>query len=224
MVAPAEARGAWTESGSATFAYGDGMGRVRVTLARDRQGPSAALRLLVAEPPALDRIGLPREVGSWLAQRGLVIVAGGAGSGKTTTLASLVRTLGERGARVVTIEDPIELVHASPWISQRAVGDHVAGVAAGVAAAMREGADAIAVGAVAGADPAMAILEAVAGGHLVLAVVGTSAHAAPGHLVELLPAERRGLGQTIVTRGLLGTIAGVVQGGSRQFEVVARPD
>ena len=114
IVAPAEARGAWTERGSATFTYGDGMGRVRVTLSRDHRGPGATLRLLVGEPPAYDRLGVPREVGAWLDQRGLVLVAGAAGSGKTTTLAALVKALGERGRRVIAIEDPIELVAREP--------------------------------------------------------------------------------------------------------------
>jgi len=224
IVAPAEARSAWTDQGSATFTYGDGMGRVRVTLSRDHRGPGATLRLLVGEPPAHDRLGVPREVGAWLDQRGLVIVAGAAGSGKTTTLAALVKALGERGRRVIAIEDPIELVHASPFISQRAVGAHVDGVAAGVAAALREGADAIAIGAVATPDDAAAVVDAVAGGMLVLVTLATSADRAADHLVDLLSHERRDLGKAVIARGFLGAVAGVVQGANRRFEVVARPD
>lgn len=219
-VAPAEARAAWTEHGTATFTYGDGMGRVRVTLARDHRGPGAALRLLVAEPPALDRIGLPREVAGWLDHRGLVLVAGAAGSGKSTTLAALVKALGDQSRRVVTIEDPIELVHASTFVSQRAIGDHVASVAAGVAAAMREGADAICIASVASQADAAAVVAAVAAGHLVLVGVGAaSAAVAVGHLVALA-----GEGNVVVDRGFLGAVAGVVQGGTRRFEVVGRSD
>jgi twitching motility protein PilT len=219
-VAPAEARAAWTEHGTATFTYGDGMGRVRVTLARDHRGPGAALRLLVAEPPALDRIGLPREVAGWLERRGLVLVAGAAGSGKSTTLAALVKALGEQSRRVVTIEDPIELVHTSTFVSQRAIGDHVASVAAGVAAAMREGADAICIASVASQADAAAVVAAVAAGHLVLAGVGAAnAAVAVGHLVGLA-----GEGNVVVERGFLGAVAGVVQGTARRFEVVGRSD
>jgi twitching motility protein PilT len=223
-VAPAEARGGWADRGSATFTYGDGMGRVRVTLSRDHRGPGATLRLLVGEPPAHDRLGVPREVAAWLDQRGLVLVAGAAGSGKTTTLAALVRALGERGRRVIAIEDPIELVHASPWISQRAVGDHVDTLAAGVAAALREGPDAIAVGAVTTPEHAAAVIDAVAAGQLVLATIATTAERAADHLVELLPLDRRDLGKAVIARGFLGAVAGVVQGANRRFEVVGRPD
>jgi twitching motility protein PilT len=219
-VAPADARAAWTEHGTATFTYGDGMGRVRVTLARDHRGPGAALRLLVAEPPALDRIGLPREVAGWLDHPGLVLVAGAAGSGKSTTLAALVKALGDQSRRVVTIEDPIELVHASTFVSQRAIGDHVASVAAGVAAAMREGADAICIARVASQADAAAVVAAVAAGHLVLAgVAAASAAVAVGHLVALA-----GEGKVVVDRGFLGAVAGVIQGGARRFEVVGRSD
>ncbi|MEO8843861.1 MAG: ATPase, T2SS/T4P/T4SS family [Kofleriaceae bacterium] len=219
-VAPAEARAAWTEHGSATFTYGDGMGRVRVTLARDHRGPGAALRLLVAEPPALDRIGLPREVAGWLERRGLVLVAGAAGSGKSTTLAALVKALGDQSQRVVTIEDPIELVHASTFVSQRAIGEHVASVAAGVTAAMREGADAICVASVASRADAVAVIAAVDAGQLVLVgVAAASAAVAVGYLVALA-----GEGNAVVERGFLGAVAGVVQGGTRRFEVVGRSD
>jgi hypothetical protein len=202
QVAPAPARAAWSERGSATFTYSDSLGRVRTTLGRDHRGPSAALRLLVADPPSLDRINAPREVAGWLAQRGLVIVAGVPGSGKTTLLASMLSALGER--RVVAVEDAVEIVHTSPWISQRAVGTHVESVAHGVAAAMREGADAIAVDATLG--------------HLVIAVVpSATAAGAADHLAEQLRADRR----AAFKRGFLGAIATVVKPGGRTFEIAA---
>jgi len=224
VVAPAEVRAAWNEHGTGTFTYGDGMGRVRVTLSRDHHGPGVALRLLVGEPPALDRLGLPREVAPWLDQRGLLLIAGAAGSGKTTMLAAMVKALGERARRVVAIEDPIELVHPGPWISQRAVGDHVASVAAGVAAAMREGADAIVIGTVAQPADAAAVIDAVAAGYLVLVTVGAAAPHALSHLVALAPVEQRDRAKSVVERGFLGSVASVVEGQNRRFEVVTRPD
>ncbi len=225
-VAPAEARNAWTERGTATFSYGDGMGRVRVTLLRDHQGPGAALRLLLGEPPGLDRLGLPPEVITWLDHRGLALVAGTAGSGKSTALAALVRYLGEHGRRVVTLEHPIELVHPpGPFVSQREIGDHVSTIGAGVIAAMREGADAIVVGNVTTAEDAIAVTDAVAGGHLVLAAIGVAvAGDALAHLVELLPSDRRELGRAILERGFLGTVAGTGTGPNRRFEALGRPE
>ena len=222
VVAPAEARAGWTERGLATFTYGDGVGRVRATVTRDHRGPGASLRLLVGEPPALERLGMSREVDTWLGARGLVLVAGHAGVGKTTTLAALVRALGDRRKRVVAFEDPIEIIHsASPWVSQRAVGEHVPTVAAGVHAAMLEGVDAIVIGAIGSAEVAAAALDAVAGGYLVLATITSAAPRAIDRLLDLLPEDRRTLARSTLEHGLLGTIAPVVKGGGRSFEVVA---
>jgi twitching motility protein PilT len=217
IVAPAEARAAWTDSGLAVFAYGDGAGRVRATLARDHRGPTASLRLL-AEPPALDRLGVSRDVGGWLDRRGLVLVAGASGAGKTTTLAALVRALGERRRRVITFEDPIEIVHTSPTVSQRSLREHAPGLAAGVAGAMREGAEAIVLGQIGDAEAAGAAVDAALAGHLVLAAIGcASARAAGEALVQLLAAERRDLAQSVI----VGTVGAVLTSQGRSFETVA---
>ena len=222
LIAPNEARAAWTEHGLATFTYGDGAGRVRVTLTRDHRGPGATLRLLPAEAPALTGaggLGLDG-VTDWLRERGLVVIAGPSGSGKTTTLAALVRALGEQRRRVVAIEDPIEIVHVSPWISQRAIGDHVPSVGAGVAAAMREGADAIVIGGVGSAADAAAAMDAVAGGHLVLTtLVAPRAGVAVDRLIDRLPVEHREAARELCSDGLLGTIGPLVSRSGRSFEV-----
>ncbi len=131
IVAPADVRTQWLEKGTGVFVYGDGVGRVRVTLTRDHRGPGASLRLLVGEAPTLEQLSL-EEVDHWLDDNGLILVSGPSGSGKTTTLAAVIRErLGERRRRVVTVEDPIEIVHVSPWISQRAVKDHVPSIIPG---------------------------------------------------------------------------------------------
>jgi twitching motility protein PilT len=222
IVAPADARGKWTETGLAMFTYGDGIGRVRATLTWDHRGPGATLRLLVGEPPAIDRLGIGREVSAWLDERGLVIVAGPTGIGKTTTLAALVRALGEKGKRVISLEDPIEIIHVTnPWISQRALREHVPTLAEGVACAMREGADAIVVGTVTNAEGANAVIDAVNAGHLVLTTIATTkARHAAEQLVDLLPYDRRDLARAALEHGLLGSIAPVMKAGGRSFEVV----
>jgi len=227
LVAPNDVRAAWSDAGgehpAAVFAYGDGAGRVRVTLTRDHRGPGASLRLLMAEPPTLDELGLGAVV-EWLHDRGLIMVAGPSGSGRTTTLAALVRRLGEARRRVVTFEDPIELVHVSAWISQRAMREHSASIGAGVAQAMREGADAIVVGEIQTAADAAAVVEAIAGGHLVLAtMLAPRAHVGVERMLDRLPAEQRELARALVGDSLLGTIGPIVtRGGGRSFEVVGR--
>jgi twitching motility protein PilT len=219
IVAPADARATWLEHGGAVFAYGDGGGRVRATLTRDHRGPSAALRLLPDEAPGLDRLNLSIE--DWLQGEGLVVIAGPSGSGKTVALAAIVRALADRRRRTISIEDPIEIVHVSPWISQREVGPHVASVAAGVASAMLEGADAIAVGSVSSGDAASAVVDAVAGGHfVVMTIVAPVAGVAPlERVIDLLPVDRRELARGICATALLGTICPVVTRSGRTFEI-----
>ena len=219
IVAPADVRARWSECGAAVFAYGDGAGRIRVTLARDHRGQSAALRLLPDDPPGVERM----QIDDWLQRSGLVLVAGPSGNGKTVALGSIVRALAERRRRVIAIEHPIELLHHSPWISQREVGSHVASVAAGVAAAMLEAADAIAIGGVASAAAVAAIVDAVAGGHFVAtAIVAPNAGVALERLIDRLPADRRDGARGVLTGGLLGTIVPVVTRSGRTFEI-ARP-
>ena len=222
LVAPNDARTVWAERGLATFAYGDGAGRVRVTLTRDHRGPGATLRLLPAEAPALASLGLAG-VAEWLADRGLIAIGGPSGTGKTTVLAALVRALGEQRRRVIAIEEPIEIVHVSPWISQRAVGEHVPSVGEGVVAAMREGADAIVVGAVSSAADAAAVIEAVAGGHLVLTtLVAPRAGAAVERMIDRLPPEHRQLAHALCADALLGTIGPIATRSGRSFELAGR--
>ena len=224
VVAPPAARAAWADRGCAVFAYGDGVGRIRVTLSRDQRGPGAALRLLPVEPPPIERLGLGAEVDDWLDDRGLIVVAGPSGAGKTTTLASMVKALGDHQRRVVALEDPIEIAHVSPWVSQRALGDHVTDVTAGVSSAMAEGADVIVIGEVTTGAAAQAVIEAVAGGHLVLTtLVAPVARVAVERMLDRLGAEQRELARALVADALLGTIGlsrGV--GGQIAFEVVGR--
>jgi Tfp pilus assembly pilus retraction ATPase PilT len=220
IVATAEARAAWNETGIATFAYSDGGGRIRVTLGRDAKGPTAALRLLPDEAPALERVNLGK-AGEWLGGRGLVLVVGAAGAGKTVALASLMRALGDRGRRVISIEQPIEMV--IPSVSQRAVGEHVPSVAAGVAAALAEGADAIAIGSVASADAAAGLVDAVAGGALVFATVtAANAGVAVERIVGYLDANLRDMARSLLGETVLGTVRANVRGGTRSYEVSSR--
>jgi twitching motility protein PilT len=223
IVAPAEARAAW-ERGAGVFAYSDAGGRVRVTLGRDQRGPSAALRLLPDEAPTLAQLGLPPAVEQWLGQTGLIAIVGSSGVGKTVTLAALVRALADARRRVVAIEDPIELIQPGSWVSQRALGTHVASWSAGVAAAMSEGADVIALGGATTHDAASALLDALAGGHLVVtSIAAPTAQHALDRLLGLLAPERRDHGRAVLGDTLLGTIrVAAGRGAGRTFEASAR--
>ncbi len=222
VVAPAGARAAWADGGTAMFAYGDGAGRVRATLGRDRRGPTATFRLL-PDDAQIERMDLGnlREISDWLGRSGLIVIAGPSGIGKTVTLAALLRSIGTARRRVVSIEEPIEIEHANPWVSQREIGTHVESMAAGVAAAMRENADAIAIGSTENPDAAEALFEAAGGGHLVLTTIAApTGHLGIERLVHAVAPERRELARALLSACLLGTICPVrSRGGGRTFEV-----
>jgi len=221
IVAPPEVRASWVDRGIAGFTYGDGIGRVRVRLTRDHRGPSAAFRLLLGEPPTLAQLGL-YEVDNLLEDRGLILVGGPSGSGKTTTLAAMVRALGEDRRSVVVLDDAIEIVHVSPWISQRQIGMHVPDVLQGVEAAMAEGVDAIVIGSARDQDRAKAVIEAATGGHLVITtVVSPVAEVAADRLIDKLPEAARAGAREVVQQMLLGAVAPLIgHSGERTFEVV----
>ncbi len=218
VVAPASARGAWAEGGAATFAYGDGAGRVRVTLARDQRGPTATLRLL-PEAVSFERLGL--DLGDWLDRSGLIVIAGGSGAGKSVTLSAIIGAIAARKRTVISIEDPIEIVQASPLVSQREVGTHVASVAAGVGGALRENPDAIAIGDASSPEGAAAVIDAAYGGGLVVTcVVAPSGGLAVERLVEQCGHERRDAVRAILGNTLLGTVLPTPSRTGRSFEVV----
>src|SRR3954471_14684398 len=148
-------------------------GRQRVHLFHHRGGLSLAVRLIPPEVPALDTLGLPAELrGLTEPGAGLVIVAGGPGQGKTTTLAALVEDLtARRPCRVMTIEEPVEylLKDRQGVVVQREIGTDVPSAAAALRSVTRQDVDVLLVGDL--ADPAAARLavEAVETGRLVLA-------------------------------------------------------
>lgn len=221
IVAPVEVRTSWLERGIAGFTYSDGIGRVRVRLTRDHRGPAATFRLLPGTPPTLEELGL-YEVDNLLEDRGLIIVGGPSGSGKTTTLAAMIRALGEDRRSVVVLEDAIEIVHVSPWISQRQIGMHVPDVLSGVEAAMAEGVDAVVIGSCRDADRARAVIEAATGGHLVITtVVSPIAEVAIDRMIDKLPEAARAGARDVVSQMHLGSVAPIIgHGGERTFEVV----
>src|SRR5262245_56958892 len=121
---PLHAARLYRESGIADASYAvAGVGRFRINLHRERGRPAAAIRLLPAQPPRLAELGLPAGVEALTRiPRGLVLIGGPMGSGKTTTMAALVNEINRRdGRHIVTIEDPIEFEHTS----QRSVVEQI---------------------------------------------------------------------------------------------------
>lgn len=156
----------------------DGLGRFRINLHRERGRAAATVRALPSQVPGLDELHLPAGVGVLAKlQRGLVIIGGATGSGKTTTLAALVNEINQNDARhIVTIEDPIEYehTHSRSLIEQVEIGIDAPDFPTALRAAMRQAPDVIVVGEMRDPETARIALAAAETGHLVFTTLHTT--------------------------------------------------
>ena len=172
------------------------VGRFRINLHRERGRAAATVRALPTKIPALGDLHLPTGVGALAKlQRGLVIVGGATGSGKTTTLAALVNEINQRDARhVVTIEDPIEYEHTHNRcvIEQVEIGIDAPDFPTALRAAMRQAPDVIVVGEMRDAETARIALSAAETGHLVFTTLHTTdAASTVSRIADSFPQERQ---------------------------------
>lgn len=170
--------------------------RVRVNLFRQSGHVSAALRILADSIPELDTLGLPPAVQDFPAlQRGIVLVTGETGSGKSTTLAAILRRINEtRRDHIITLEDPIEYIHTPVQclINQREIGRDTESYAEGLRAILREDPDVILIGEMRDLVTIETALTAAETGHLVFATLHTNSAAdSIDRMVDIFPAERQ---------------------------------
>jgi len=155
-----------------------GIGRFRVNAFRSRGSAACVLRLVGDEPSSLDSLSLPTVVRRLaLEPRGLVLVTGPTGSGKTTTLAAMVDAVNEsRAVHILTIEDPIEVLHRDKLsnVNQRELGTDTSDWATALRAAMRQDPDVILIGEMRDADTVKAALSAAETGHFVMSTLHTA--------------------------------------------------
>jgi twitching motility protein PilT len=176
----------------------EGTGRFRMNVYRTSTGMAAAVRLLSRSAPALASLGLPVAIDD-LAElpNGLVIACGPTGSGKSTTLAALaLEVLRKRSAVLITLEDPIEYVVASPrgsgLVRQRQIGRDVRDFATGLRDALREDPDVLLIGEMRDPETIGLALTAAETGHLVLTSLHSrSASSAVERIVDAYPSERQ---------------------------------
>src|SRR5262245_6621525 len=170
------------------------IGRFRFNMFRQRRGLGAICRVVPHQVPSLTELGLPPIVTHFATlQSGLVLITGGPGTGKTTTLAALIRQINEtRNVSIVTLEDPVEFVHASDkaLVIQRQVGSHARSFHEGVRSALRQDPDVILIGEMRHAETIASAIEASETGHLVLATLHTrGAHQTLHRIVDTFPTE-----------------------------------
>ncbi len=184
------------------FGYSlSGVGRLRCNAAQQRGAISLAIRLLPPKIPSIDELELPQICKNLVVKpRGLIIVTGPTGSGKSTTLASMIQHLNTtKSQHVITIEDPIEYVHPSIKcaITQRQLGSDTISFAHALKHVLRQNPDVILVGEMRDMDTAAAVLTIAETGHLVLSTShAPSAPQALERIIDLFAPHERHLAQT----------------------------
>jgi twitching motility protein PilT len=205
-------REAFEATGELDIAYQAGLlPRMRVNVFRQRGSVSCAFRIIPSKIPGFADLQLPPGVARLAEeQRGLVLVTGATGSGKTTTLGSIVDHINrERQQHIVTIEDPIELIHSDHGsiVNQREVGIDTASFGEALRRALRQDPDVILIGELRDAETAETALQAAESGHLVLSTMHTvDASETISRMVEFFPAIK----QPMIRAILAGVLRGVI--------------
>ncbi len=190
-------RKAFEQNWELDCSYGvKGLARFRVNVYKDRGTVAACLRVLAAKVPDMDDLNLPPIVKELSEKpRGLVLVTGPTGSGKSTTLAAMIQTINKtRAEHILTIEDPIEFVYESvkSVIHQRQVGEDTKGFANALRAALREDPDVILVGEMRDLETIQLAVTAAETGHLVFGTLHTSSAAQTiDRVVDVFPPEQQ---------------------------------
>jgi twitching motility protein PilT len=212
-IMPERNRGEWKERGDSDFAYEiQGLARFRVNAARDRKGPVAVFRVIPAKVVTVDELAISKEVQNLCyLTKGLVLVTGPTGSGKSTTLCSLVDLINrERTDHIITIEDPIEFVHENKKcvITQRQVHVHTESFKTALRAALREDPDIVLVGEMRDLETIAIAIETAETGHLVFGTLHTTTAASTvDRIIDQFPADRQAQIRIMLSESLKGVIA-----------------
>src|SRR3954449_12497927 len=203
---------AFGDTGDLDIAYQeDDLPRFRVNAFRQRGHISFAFRVIPKNVPNFEMLNLPAGVRRLAEEhRGLVLVTGATGSGKTTTLAAMIDHMNKtRKQHIVTIEDPIEVLHSdhSCIVNQREVGLDTTDFMQALRRALRQDPDVILIGELRDAETAQTALQAAESGHLVLSTLHTiDAAETVGRMIEFFPPEK----QEVIRSILAGVLRGVI--------------
>jgi twitching motility protein PilT len=201
------------EGGDTDWAYEiEGLARFRCNAGRDRFGAMGVFRVIPNQIRTADEMGLSREVQNLCyLTKGLVVVTGPTGSGKSTTLAGLVDLINRtRTDHIITIEDPIEFVHPSKkcLVTQRQVGLHTRSFKHALRAALREDPDIILVGEMRDLETVSIAIETAETGHLVFGTLHTTTAASTiDRIIDQFPPDRQAQVRVMLSESLRGVIA-----------------
>ena len=215
-IMPAGNLAEFRETGDMDWAYEiEGVARFRCNAGNDRHGPFAVVRVIPAAVPTADALGLSREIQALChLNKGLVLVTGPTGSGKSTTLAAMVDLVNRtRSDHILTIEDPIEFVHPSKQcvVTQRQVGLHTRGFKQALRAARREDPDVVLVGEMRDLETVAIAIETAETGHLVFGTLHTTTAASTiDRIIDQFPADRQAQVRIMLSESLRGVIAQIL--------------
>ncbi len=211
-IMPERNRAEWKETGDSDFAYEiAGLARFRVNAARDRKGPVAVFRVIPAKVVTVEDLGIGKEIQQLcFLNKGLVLVSGPTGSGKSTTLGALTDLMNrERNDHIVTIEDPIEFVHENKrcLITQRQVHLHTESFKTALRAALREDPNIVLVGEMRDLETVAIAIETAETGHLVFGTLHTTTAAQTvDRIIDQFPADRQPQIRVMLSESLRGVI------------------
>jgi len=212
-IVPDKNRKEFEETRDTDFAYEIAdVSRFRVNVFADRNGTGAVFRTIPTKIPTHEDLGLPPVVLDLCKlQKGLVLVTGPTGSGKSTTLAAMVDYInGTRTDHIITIEDPIEFVHPNKQclVNQREVGTHTDSFKKALRAALREDPDIVLVGEMRDLETIAIAIETAETGHLVFGTLHTTTAASTvDRIIDQFPADRQNQIRTMLAESLKGVIS-----------------
>ncbi len=212
-ICPERNRVEFEECNDSDFAYEiAGLARFRANLFRDRNGPGAVFRQIPSDVLTAQQLNLPKAVlDLCMLSKGLVVVTGPTGSGKSTTLAAMIDHINKtRSDHIITIEDPIEFVHRQQrcLINQREVHRHTSSFKRALRAALREDPDIVLVGEMRDLETIEIAIETAETGHLVFGTLHTNtAPSTVDRIIDQFPADRQNQIRTMLSSSLKGVVA-----------------
>jgi twitching motility protein PilT len=212
-IMPEQNRESYSRTNDTDFAYEiPGLARFRVNIFTDRKGTGAVLRVIPANILTAEQLGLPEAVLQLCnLPKGLVLVTGPTGSGKSTTLAAMVDHINRtRTDHIITIEDPIEFVHDNLkcLVNQREIHNHTEGFKPALRAALREDPDIVLVGEMRDLETIAIAIETAETGHLVFGTLHTTtACSTVDRIIDQFPADRQAQIRAMLSESLRGVVA-----------------
>lgn len=212
-IMPENIKVSYEQHGSVDFAYAvEGLARFRVNVFQHLGGVGAVFRAIPTDIKTLNELGLPPALKNLCRQRkGLILVTGPTGSGKSTTLAAMIDMINrERKGHIITVEDPIEFLHEnkSCLISQREIGSHTESFADALRSSLREDPDVILVGEMRDLETVHLALTAAETGILIIATLHTSGAASSiDRIINVFPAGEEPYVRTMLSTSLVAVIS-----------------